>query len=120
MRQARNADLSCLGQPDSISAEICSTVSGMTKWIGTAALALTLISGGSAVIDRAAAAPSPTAVQGPEAGQATLWSARRHARPHMRYIYRRYEPPTYYERPYYYAPAPFVPFNYGYGLWPWR
>jgi hypothetical protein len=92
----------------------------MTKWIGIAALLLTLISGGSAVIDRAAATALPVAAHMPEARLATEWSARRRTPPHARYVYRRYEPPMYYERPYYYAPAPFVPFNYGYGLWPWR
>ena len=92
----------------------------MTKWIGAAALALTLISGSSAAIDPARATPLLAAAQEPSARQATQWSAARHTRPHARYAYRRYEPPVYYERPYYYAPAPFVPFNYGYGLWPWR
>lgn len=92
----------------------------MTKWIGTAALALSLISGGSAAIAPAAATPLPAAGQKAELRQATEWGARRRGPPHARYAYRRYVPPTYYERPYYYAPAPFVAFNYGYGLWPWR
>jgi hypothetical protein len=91
----------------------------MSKWIGAAILALSLVLGGTAAIDPVAAAPSQAAAQKQQPRQATEWSARRRTWPHARYVYRRYEPPVYYERPYYYAPAPFVPFNYGYGLWPW-
>jgi hypothetical protein len=92
----------------------------MTKWIGAAILALGLMSVGSAA--SAAAAPSQAGLQMPQASKATDLSARRHARHHPRYVDRRnYQPyyPYYYERPYYYAPAPFVPFNFGYGIWPW-
>ena len=85
----------------------------MTKWIGAAALAATLMFGCSA-IDSAAAAPLRAAVQNPQTSNTNAFSARRRLRHHPRYAQ------TYYlDRPYYYAPAPFVPFNFGYGLWPW-
>jgi hypothetical protein len=89
----------------------------MTNWIGAAILALGLMSGGAAA--RAAAAPLQAGSQMPHASTATDLSARRHARHHPHYVYRRNDQPYYYERPYYYAPAPFVPFNFGYGIWPW-
>jgi hypothetical protein len=98
----------------------------MTKWIGAAILAFTLILGGSAAINPAAAAPLPAAVQNPKAVQATDFSARRHYRRYHRYGYRPYYRPysPYYARPYYYrpypyyAPAPF-PFGLGFGFGPW-
>jgi hypothetical protein len=96
----------------------------MTKWIGAAILAFTLMLGGSAAINPAAAAPLPAAVQDPKALQATDFSARRHYRRYHRYGYRPYYRPTYYGRPYYYrpypyyAPAPF-PFGLGFGFGPW-
>jgi hypothetical protein len=92
----------------------------MTKWIGAAILALGLMTGGAAA--SVAAAPLRAGMQMPQASKATDLSARRYAGHHPRYVYRRnYQPysPHYYERPYYYAPAPFVPFNFGYGIWPW-
>lgn len=86
----------------------------MTKWIGAAALAATLMFGCSA-IDSAAAAPLRAAVQNPQTSNTTNeFSARRRLRHHPRYAQ-----PYYLDRPNYYAPAPFVPFNFGYGLWPW-
>ena len=88
----------------------------MMKSIGTAALALTLMFGGSATGNPAAAAPA--AVQKPEASQATDFTARHHTRHHQRDAYRPDYQPRYYDRPYYYAPAPFVPFNFGYPLLP--
>jgi hypothetical protein len=49
-------------------------------------------------------------------------SASRRARHHPRYVSRRndriYRSYFYYDRPFYYAPAPFVPFNFGYTV-PW-
>jgi hypothetical protein len=94
----------------------------MTKRVGAAILALSLMFGGSAAITAAAAAPLQATLQMPQASKATDLSAQRRARHHPRYAYRRnYQPyyPYYYERPYYYAPAPFVPFNFGYGIGPW-
>lgn len=93
----------------------------MTKWIGATMLAVTLVFGSSAAISRAVM-PSQVTVQKPHASQTTDLSARRRVRHYYRYAYRgRGRPiyPTYYDRPYYYAPAPFIPFNFGYGLWPW-
>jgi hypothetical protein len=93
----------------------------MTRWFGAALLAVILILGGSAAIDPAMAAPSQTAVQKQQASNTTDLSARRRYRHHYRYAYRRYyQPydPHYYDRPYYYAPAPFFPFlGLGYGPW---
>ncbi len=60
----------------------------MTKWIGAAVLALTLMLGGSAAINPAAAAPLQVAVQKPESLQATDLSARRRYRHYDRYGYR--------------------------------
>jgi hypothetical protein len=86
----------------------------MPRLIGAAVLALTLMLGGSAAIHPAAAAPD--AVEKQHTRQGIDLSARRH----IRYAYRPYHRPYYYlDRPYNYAPAPFVPFNFGYGLWPW-
>jgi hypothetical protein len=90
----------------------------MTKWIGAGLLALGLIFGGSAPINSAAAAPQ-TMVQRPQALTITDLAARRSARHHAHYAVRRYSQPYYLDRPNYYAPAPFVPFNFGYGLGPW-
>jgi hypothetical protein len=95
----------------------------MTKWIGAAILAFGVMFGGSGPIDIAAAAPWQAELQKPQTSKATDLSARRRAwRRHPLYVDRLlYQPyyPHYYERPYYYAPAPFVPFNFGYGIWPW-
>jgi hypothetical protein len=92
----------------------------MTKWIGAAALAITLMLNGSGTIDSAAAAPRQAAVQN-HRWKATDFSARHRTRHHARYGYRAYDRPyypAYIDRPYYYAPAPFVPFNFGYPLLP--
>jgi hypothetical protein len=88
----------------------------MTKSIGMAALALTLMFGGSAAVNAAAAAPA--ALQKPEASNATDLAARHRGRHRQRYAYRPDYQPRYYDRPYYYAPAPFVPFNFGYPVLP--
>jgi hypothetical protein len=95
----------------------------MTKWIGAAMLALTLMLGSSAAMNPAAAAAlSQAAVQKPESSQATDLGARRRYRHHDRYGYRPSYRPYYYDRPSYYrpypyyAPAPF-PFGVGFGTW---
>lgn len=93
----------------------------MMQWIGAAAVAVTLMLSGLAATNAAAAAPRQAAVQKPESGKATELGARRRTWHHRRYAYRAYSRPyypTYYDRPYYYAPAPFVPFNFGYPLLP--
>ena len=92
----------------------------MTKWIGMAVLALMLMTGGSAAI--ASAEPSQAAAQQQQTAKAPGSSARRRVlRHHDRYAYRSYDrpyEPTYYDRPTYYAPAPFFPFlGIGYGPW---
>ena len=94
----------------------------MTKWIGAAILALTLMLGGSATINPAAAASSQAAVQKPESSQATDLGARRRYRHHDRYGYRPSYRPYYYDRPSYYRPYPYyapAPFPFGFGFGPW-
>jgi hypothetical protein len=94
----------------------------MTKWIGAAILALTLMLGGSNAINPAAAAPLPAAVQKPGSMQATDLSARRRYRHYHRYGYRPYYQPYYYARPNYYRPYPYyapAPFPFGFGFGPW-
>jgi hypothetical protein len=93
----------------------------MTRWIGAALLAATLMFGGSPAIGTAAAAPLQAAVQQPGASDATDLSARR--RVHYRhYANRSYDRPYYYDRPTYYRPYPYavpVPFFLGFGFGPW-
>jgi hypothetical protein len=91
----------------------------MTRWIGAAVLAFTLMFSGSAAIHSAAAASRQAAVQKQEASQATDLSARRRIR---RYAYRPHYRPTYDDRPEYYRPYPYVvpaPFPFGLGFGPW-
>jgi len=93
----------------------------MTKWIA-AALAATFILGGSAAIGPAAAASSPAALQKPEAQKAADRSARRRARHPLRYAYRAYQRPHYYDRPDDYRPYPYIlpaPFFLGFAYQPW-
>jgi hypothetical protein len=93
----------------------------MAKWIAASFLALSLTFAPSVGINPAAAAPSPAAVQKPQAMKATDASARRRYRHHLLFVDRANPGPyfpSYYDRPYYYAPAPFVPFNFGYPLLP--
>jgi hypothetical protein len=93
----------------------------MTRWIGAAILGATLIFGGLATIDPVAA-QSRAAVQKPQAGEATDFSARRRARHVMRYADRVVVQPRYYDRPDYYRPYPYVlpvPFFLGFGFGPW-
>jgi hypothetical protein len=83
----------------------------MTKWIGAALLAAMMMFGVCAGVSPVKAAPAEAKTP------ATEFSARRHYR---HYAYRPYAP-YYYGRPYYYAPAPFIPippfFGYGWELW---
>jgi hypothetical protein len=93
----------------------------MTKWIGAAILALSLMLGGSTAINPAAAAPLQAALQKPQSLQATDLSARRRYR-HYRYGYRPHPRPYYYGRPDYYRPYPYyapAPFPFGFGFGPW-
>jgi DNA-binding IclR family transcriptional regulator len=88
----------------------------MTKRIGAAILAAALMFGGSVALRSAAAAPLQTAVL--QTGEASDIGARRHVRHHRRYVDRQVDRPYYYDRPSYYAPAPFFPFlGLGYGPW---
>ena len=83
-------------------------------------LAVPLVLAGAADND-AGAAPSRAAVQKQTSDTSDLSTPRR-ARHRHRHASRRYHRPyqSYYlDRPDYYAPAPFVPFNFGYGIWPW-
>jgi len=93
----------------------------MTKWIGAAVLALTMMLGSSAAINPVAAAPSQAAaVQKPRALATDLSARRRHR--HTRYGYRPYPRPYYYGRPDYYRPYPYyapAPFPFGFGFGPW-
>jgi hypothetical protein len=95
----------------------------MMRWIGAAVLALPLVFAGT-TSNVAAAAPLQGAVQ-QRTSDASDLGARRRTRHHQHYPRftdrRRYGPyrPYYYDRPFYYAPAPFVPFNFGYGIGPW-
>jgi hypothetical protein len=91
----------------------------MTKWFGAAVLVVTLIAGGC-VTSRAAYAASAEARK-TQAQRAGGDSARRL---HLYRDHDAYWPshdPHYYGRPYYYAPAPFVPLPplFGYGWEPW-
>jgi hypothetical protein len=93
----------------------------MTRWIGTAILALALMSG-AAAIHTAAAAPLQAAVQKPETGKASDLSARRHTRHPARYADRADNRVYYYDRPTTYRPYPYVlpaPFFLGFGFGPW-
>ena len=91
----------------------------MTKRIGAAVLAAALMFGGSVAIRSAAAAPSQAAVaDNRKRIEARDIGARRRIRHHHRYAYRQVYRPYYYDRPSYYAPAPFFPFlGLGYGPW---
>jgi hypothetical protein len=90
--------------------------SSMTRWIATAMLALTVMFGSAAIRPAAAASMQPAAQISGAAKVADVSARRRiwHDH-HYRYAYQ----PYYYDRPYYYAPAPFFPFfGLGYGpLW---
>ena len=89
----------------------------MAKRIGAAILAATLTFGGSVAVNSAAAVPTRTAVQKPQTDGPADLGARR-IQHHHRSIYRQTYRPYYYDRPVYYAPAPFFPFlGLGYGPW---
>jgi hypothetical protein len=89
----------------------------MMKYIRAGLLSLTLLAG-SAVIDFAAASTARGNIQNNVTLRATDFSARSRSRPHTVYVHRAYAAPRYYDRPVYYVPAPFVPFNFGYPLLP--
>ena len=90
----------------------------MTKRIGAAVLAAALMFGGSVALRSAAAAPLQTAVQKLQTDQARDIGARRRIQQHHRYVDQQVYRPYYYDRPSYYAPAPFFPFlGLGYGPW---
>ena len=93
----------------------------MTGWIAAVMLAATLLFAGAAN-DVVAAMPLQASVHQPVPDTTDLSASRRRTRHHQRFVSRRYYPPyqpySYIDRPYYYAPAPFVPFNFGYTV-PW-
>jgi hypothetical protein len=93
----------------------------MTKWIAAVIPVLILTFAGLAAIAPAAAATPPAALRKPQAQKATDVSGQRRY-PHRLLFVDHANPgpyfPSYYDRPYYYAPAPFVPFNFGYPLLP--
>jgi hypothetical protein len=94
----------------------------MTRWVGTAILALALTSGVASAIHPAMAVPLQAAAQKPEMSKATDLSARRHARHPLRYADRAGDRFYYYDRPTAYRPYPYVlpvPFFLGFGLGPW-
>jgi hypothetical protein len=88
----------------------------MIRWIGVALSVAASMFDGSAAIDRAAAAPLYLLVQTP-ADAPIETSARPRAR-HTHPADRSQDQLYYIDRPRYYTPAPFVPFNYGYVVWP--
>jgi hypothetical protein len=90
----------------------------MTRWIGAAIPLLIVMFGSSVAIVTATAAPVQAVTQTSATGIPADVSARRHLRRHTRHAYRPHDQLTYYDRPYNYEPAPFVPFNYGYVFWP--
>jgi hypothetical protein len=89
----------------------------MAKWIGAAILAVSLMFGPAAIGPVPAAPVQQKSLQRP----ADDSSARRRMRHQHHNAYRsrdRLYYPTYYDRPVYYAPAPFFPlFGLGYGPW---
>jgi hypothetical protein len=84
----------------------------MIRWIGVALSVVAWMFAGSVAIDRAAAASLHPVVQMP-AHVSTKISAR-----HAHSADRSQDQFYYIDRPRYYTPAPFVPFNYGYIFWP--
>jgi hypothetical protein len=93
----------------------------MTGWIAAVMLAVTLLSAGAAN-NVAAATPVRASAHQPASDTSDLSASRRRTRHHQRFVSRRYYPPYqpyfHIDRPYYYAPAPVVPFNFGYTV-PW-
>jgi hypothetical protein len=90
----------------------------MAKRIGAAILAATLTFGGSVAGNAASAVPSQAVMQKPQTGGPTDFSARLRTQHQHRAIHRQTYRPYYYDRPVYYAPAPFFPFlGLGYGPW---
>lgn len=93
------------------------------RWIGAAVVAVSVVFAG--MTNNAAATVPPQAAVRQQAPDPSDLSARRRTRHHQRYQRftdrRRYGPyrPYYDDRPFYYAPAPVVPFNFGSGLGPW-
>ena len=90
----------------------------MTKWIRATVFLVAFMLVRSAAIDAASAMPLQAGVETQQAWTAADLSARRRVRHHTRYVQQPHDRSYYDDRPYYYAPAPFVPFSYGYLFWP--
>lgn len=89
----------------------------MTRSIGAAIVLLALMIAGSATPNRAMAASPQVGASTSEIRKATGVSARRRTW-HTHSADRPQDQLYYIDRPRYYTPAPFVPFNYGYVFWP--
>ena len=85
----------------------------MIRWISAAFFVAVWMFDGSAAINRAAAAPLHPGAQMPARASIEIG-----ARRHPRSVDRPQDQLFYIDRPRSYAPAPFVPFNYGYVFWP--
>jgi len=90
----------------------------MTRRVGAAILALTLMVGGSAAINPAAAVPLQDAAQKPQIRNAADLGTR-HTRHHTRYAHRPVDRPYYNDRPTDYAPLPSFPLFSAFGYGPW-
>jgi hypothetical protein len=90
----------------------------MIRWIGVAFFVVAwMMFDGSAAINRAVAAPLHPVVQMLVTDTLTeVGTGRR--KQHTRSADRLQDQFYYIDRPRYYTPAPFVPFNYGYVFWP--
>jgi len=92
----------------------------MSKSIGVAILALTLAVAGFTASEPATAALKQVTAKQQGTQATTAHVTRRHIRLDHRYANVDRPYPVYYDRPTYYAPAPFFPFlGIGYGLWLW-
>jgi hypothetical protein len=90
----------------------------MAKRIGVAIVAAAWMVAGFVAITSAAAAPSQSRAQKQQPDEASDLGAHRSSRHHQRHVYRPIDRRYYYDRPSYYAPAPFFPFlGLGYGPW---
>jgi hypothetical protein len=90
----------------------------MTRWIGAAILALTVMLDGSAATNAATAEPLQAAAQKPPTRNATDLNTRRSRHP-ARVAHRLVDRPYYADRPTDYAPLPSFPLFSAFGYGPW-